>query len=238
MTMNLYGHGCLVVVIVFAIQGCGEQPGLQQPKKVSPQTTKATAFASLANRTTEQPETRGYRNSVNHLRERSIRVTDDQGKPTVRDPADSATDDKAIADVKLEIVWTQPTQFGWNYSIPELHGGKDLFDTEYPSTPRFLERKLAAKTYLEVSIPDTPYSFYMINGRASEYFYDAEKSVIWRLKSEVLTDLFRQMRSISVSSRRMSFTTPGGDMAEFLVVDFSDRQNSPSVKYYIHYHGP
>ena len=158
--MKLYGHGCLVVVIVSALHGCGEQPGQQRPKKVGSQTTKATASASLANDTTEPSETRGYTNSVNHLRERNIRITDDQGKPAVRHPADSTTGDKTIADVKLEIVWTQPAEYSWNYSIPELHDGKDLFETDYPSTPLFLERKLKAETYLEVSIPDTSYSFY------------------------------------------------------------------------------
>ena len=108
-----------------------------------------------------------------------------------------------------------PSQHSWNYSVPELHDGKDIFETEYPSTPLFLERKLKAKTVLEVAIPDTPYSFYILDGRVSPYFYDSEKAVIWQIKSDELEKEFRQMGSISVSSKQMKLTMPGGDMAAF-----------------------
>ena len=156
----------------------------------------------------------------------------------MRDPVESKPGGKPIPNAKLEIVWTMPSQHSWNYCLPELHDGKDIFETEYPSTPLFLERKLKAKTVLEVAIPDTPYSFYILDGRVAPYFNDSDKAVIWQIKSEELEKEFRQMGSISVSSKQMKLTMLGGDMAAFLVVDFSDRKRSPKVQYWIRYDGP
>ena len=177
-------------------------------------------------------------NSVNELHENILQITDDQGKPAVSGPVDSKPGEKPIPDAKLEIVWTMPSQFSWNYSLPDLHDGKDIFETEYPSAPLFLERKLKAKTVLEVAISDTPYSFYILNGRVAPYFYDSDKAVIWQIKSDDLEKEFRQMGSISVSSKQMKLTMPSGDMAAFLVVDFSNRRRSPKVQYWIRYDGP
>ncbi len=172
------------------------------------------------------------------LYERRLKVTDNEGKPAVHDAPHDKPGRAKFEDVQLEIVWTSPSQHGWNYSIPELHGGKDWRQSEYPSAFRFLERKLGAKTFLEVSIPDTPYSFYIINGHVSPYFYDVKKDVIWRLKSVELEKEFRYMVSISASSKSIVFSPLTGDCAIFLVVDFSDRENSPNVKYWIRYDGP
>ena len=64
-----------------------------------------------------------------------------------------------MPDAELRIVWTSPNQFGWNYFVPDLYGGKDVFHTDYPSANLFLKKKLGARALIEVSIPDTPYSF-------------------------------------------------------------------------------
>jgi len=98
---------------------------------------------------------------VNEFHDKILQITDDQGKPVVRDPVNSKPGAKPMPDAKLEIVWTMPSQHSWNYCLPELHDGKDISNTEYPSAPLFLERKLKAKTVLEIAIPDTPYSFYI-----------------------------------------------------------------------------
>ena len=233
--MRFCNRTALAALIVFAVQGCGEKP--HRIATVASRVTKDSVAGPSGRAVTEKPTTHGYDNGVNRLHERRLKVTDDQGKLAVRDPADSEPGGEKFKDVQLKIVWTSPSQHSWNYCIPELHGGKDLYETEYPSTPRFLERKLGAKTFLEVSVPDTPYSFYIINGHVSPYFYDIKKDVIWYLKSADLEKEFRQMTSISASSKRIVFSAFGGDMAVFLVVDFSDRENSPKVKYWIRYDG-
>jgi len=72
---------------------------------------------------------RGYANSVNELHEQILQITDDQGKPVVRAPVNSKPGAKPMPDAKLEIVWMMPSQHSWNYCLPELHDGKDIFDT-------------------------------------------------------------------------------------------------------------
>jgi len=221
--------GIVIFAFLVPFPGYAQQPDGPRPGQPLPANTPTT----LAPATLEKHPNRGYVNNVNRLFERSLKVKDDQNKPAVR-----ASDRRPMPDVELKIVWTSPDQFGWNYCLPELHGGKDLFHTDYASTPLFLEKKLGAKTSLEVSVPDTPYSFYLINGRASGFFYDSEKSVIWELKSEELEKEFHVMRSISATSKRIVFEAPGGDCAEFLIVDFSDRDSSPKVQCYMRYDGP
>jgi hypothetical protein len=185
----------------------------------------------------EQPEprapTRGYENKVNRLAECRISVKDKSGQPAVH-----GQERKTIGDVQLKIIWTEPNRYDWNYCLPELHGGKELLNTEYPSIPVFFEKKLRAKTILEVSVPDTPYAFYIVDGKISPFFWDSEKAVVWHLSNAALERQFDFMSSISVSSKTIKFTAPGGDMASFLVVDFSERLNSPKVKYYERFDGP
>lgn len=230
-------HFATSVLLSALLAGCADPPPTTSSSVDGPDENVPAAEAETPNakKTTTQ---RGYTNSVNELHERILQITDDQGKPAVADPVDSKPGGKPIPHAKLEIVWTMPSQFSWNYSLPELHDGKDIFETAYPSAPLFLERKLKAKTVLEVAIPDTPYSFYILDGRVAPYFYDSDKAVIWQIKSDDLEKEFRQMGSISVSSKRMKLTMPGGDMAAFLVVDFSNRKRSPRVQYWIRYDGP
>jgi hypothetical protein len=161
-----------------------------------------------------------------------VRLKDEQGKPAVRE-----SDRRPMPDAELRIVWTSTHQFGWNYCVPELHGGKDLSHTDYPSANLFLEKKLGARALIEMSIPDTPYSFYVINGHVSPFFQDSEKNVIWELKNGDLEKAFGQMRSISATSKRIVFCAPGGDMATLLIVDFIDRKSSPKVQYYVRIDG-
>ena len=86
-------------------------------------------------------------------------------------------------------------------------------------------------------LPDTPYSFYIINGKVTPYFYDSEKSVIWQLNSVDLNQVFNDMRSIEASSKKIQFAAYGGDMAAFLVVDFSDKLKSPKVTHWVRHDG-
>jgi hypothetical protein len=230
--MSLRNHSALLLVAALAIQGCDERP---QPTKPAPQEKAPTPDSTRKAITKTKPH--GYENSVNRLSEGPLAITDKEGKPAMRDSAQDDSGAKPISTGKLEVVWTQPTQFSWNYYIPELHGGKDIFETKYPSTPLFLKRKLGAKTQLEVSIPDTPYSFYIINGKVTPYFYDSEKSVIWQLNSVDLNQVFNDMRSIEASSKKIQFAAYGGDMAEFLVVDFSDKLKSPKVTHWVRHDG-
>ena len=233
--MRFCNGTALAALIVVAVQGCGVQPHSSATAASVP--TKETVAGPSGPAGAGNPTTRGYDNGVNRLHERRLKVTDKEGKPAVHDAPGTELRGKEFDDVQLKIVWTEPLQFSWNYCIPQLHGGKGLYQTEYPSTPYFLERKLGAKTFLEVSVPDTPYSFYIINGRVSPYFYDSKKSVIWHLKSMELAKQFRQMRTISASSKRIVFSPFTGDCAVFLVVDFSDRKEPPKVKYWIRYDG-
>jgi len=103
----------------------------------------------------------------------------------------------------------------------------NLLETEYPSEPLSLEKKLGVKTYLSVSIPDTPYGFYILNGQVSPYFIDTEKEVIWHVKSSHVESSLHDMRTISTSSRRVVFSAPRGDMAAFFVVVQPRFRNTP-----------
>jgi hypothetical protein len=176
---------------------------------------------------------RGYTNKVNRLSERRLDITDGAGKP-----ATSGQPKKAIGPGRLEIVWTDPEQYGWNYCLPELHGGKGITETDFPSLLVFFEKKLNAKDIIDVAIPDTPYRFFILDGKVTPFFWDSEKDVIWHMNGTDLNKAIRGMRSISVSSKKIRFSAGGGDMAAHAIVDFSDRDNSPRVQYIERFHGP
>jgi hypothetical protein len=221
----------VAALLLVASRDCGQQP--QCPPSAALATKPSPIPGDSPPSTSEKPRTRGYSNGVNRLVERRLVVKDDRGKPAVRDWRG-----RPIGDVDLRIVWTQPTQYDWNYCLPELHGGKDLFHTVYPSGAWFLERRLGAKTIVAVSVPDTPYAFYIINGRVSTFFLDSKKGVIWELWGEALAEEARGMTSVATSSKRIQFSAAGGDMAAFLVVDFADRENAPAVSFHVRYDGP
>ena len=224
-----------VVVAAFlfvASHGCGQQPelprgGCAHPTEPSPVPSHSAAVdpgGALQARVFQRGESAGRTTARGQGR---------PGKPAVR-----VFGGRPIGDVELKVVWTEPTQYDWNYCLRELHGGKDLYHTEYPSETLFLERKLGAKTLVAVSVPDTPYSFYIINGRVSNFFLDSKKSVIWELRGEGLAEQTRQMTSVAASSKRIQFSAGGGDMAAFLVVDFADQVNAPVVTFHVRYDGP
>jgi hypothetical protein len=229
--MNWLGRVGFAGLIVFALSGCGQRA--DRRATVAPNILPAAPPIKRAPPIARTPEVRGYENSLNRLVERRLEVKDDQGKPAVRD-FNGAT----FQELELTIVWALASQYNWNYTVPELHGGKNPLETEYPSEPLFLEKKLGAKSYLSVSVPDTPYGFYILDGQVSPHFIDTEKAVIWHVKSAELERAFHEMRTISASSKRIVFSAPGGDMAASLAVDFSDRENSPKVSYHKRYDGP
>lgn len=179
-----------------------------------------------------------YQNKVNRLGEGRIAVTDNLGKPAIYVDLDHGWKRKPLGNAALKIVWTETTQWEWNYILPEFPGGKEAFGKKYPSKLLFLEKTAKAKTIMDVSIPGTPYAFYLINGHPSPYFYDSEKDVIWELESVLLARQFKGMRSISVSSKVIEFSAGGGDMRAYLVVDFSHPRELPEVKYYEEVHLP
>jgi hypothetical protein len=215
---------------LIVVQGCVQQPA---SPSAAPEDPKAsTKFADSLPVTVDESAPCAYDNKVNRLAERRLAVTDNHGKPAARGQGGPP-----IGDVDLKIVWTWTQQFSWNYVLPEFPGGKKAFESDYPSKSLFLKRKMGAKTILEVFVPDTPYSFFIINGQPSPYFEDSEKSVIWQLSGTELEREFREMGSISVSSKTIKFIAGGGDMLAFIEVDFADRQTSPKVKYWEEYHG-
>lgn len=179
-----------------------------------------------------------YDNGTNFLTEGWIPVTDNLGKRAVWSAPDRKPGEEKIPDVKFEIVWTMPEQSSWNYSVPELHDGKGLYKSQFPSTPLFFERTLKAKTILSVNIADTPYSFFILDGAVSPYFYDSKKAVIWRLNGTEMDTLFHRMNSISASSGKLSLSAAGGDMAEFLTVDYSSQNAAPAIRYWRRFDGP
>ncbi len=166
-----------------------------------------------------------YENEVNHLREGDINL---KGRDQLREHHGVQLNDR------MQIVWTSANKVDWNYCVPELH---EALNPEYPSKRLFWKKKIKAKTYLEVSIPDTPYYFYIVDGQFSSYFYDSKKDVIWRLNSAALESAFKGMRRCSTSSKTLEFLAGGGDYAEYLIVDFSSKENSPIVTYRFEYHG-
>lgn len=212
-------------------QGCerSAEPSGQSPESVS---AFAAAVPPDSPSETETPAVRGYDNGINRLVEQRIAVTDQNRKPAVL-----ALPKVPIGDVDLEIVWTYTTDWRWNYCLPQFPGGKEAFAEEYPSEHRFLERKLEAKTILQVEIPETPYWFYILNGEVSPYFYDSKKSVIWHLSGAELEQAFHGQQWISASAKTLKLTAGGGDMAAYLIIDFTDPQASPRVTYYVEYHG-
>jgi hypothetical protein len=141
----------------------------------------------------------------------------------------SRLDPQPMKDVELKIVWTSPSQFEWNYVVPEIHHGKDQFKTELPSERIFLEKTTNGKTFLAVRVPDTPYEFEIIDGRVSPYFMDREKNVMWRVSG--MDQEFRGMGSISLSSKKITFIAEGGDIVTFLDLDFSNREDGPHIAY-------
>jgi hypothetical protein len=216
----------LVALFIAAIEGCSQHAG--QPAAGQSATTSRVGSPVSTPPVTQHFTGHAYENSLNRLAERRLAVKDNMGRPAVSSYDHSRT----IPEVELKIVWTLASQYDWNYSVPELHGGKNLLETEYPSEPFFLEKKLGAKAYVSVSVPDTPYSFYILDGRVSPYFIDGQKSVIWHLKSADLERAFHDMTTVSTSSRRTTFSAPGGDVVTYLIVDFSNRDDSPKVTYY------
>lgn len=182
----------------------------------------------------EKAKVRGYKNKCNRLIEYQLDVKDEHGKPAVI----GFTDPHKFHGANLKIIWTEASQYSWNYCLPELHDGKNLFETAYPSIPVFLKKKWRAKKSLSISVPDTPYSFYVIDGEFVPLFHDSEKDVLWQMTGEDMLKAFEGMRTVSVSSRKITFAAGGGDCATFLIVDFSDRDKSPAVTYYTRYDGP
>jgi hypothetical protein len=223
-------RGATTAFYLIVVQGCVQQPANPSAAPEDPKAT--TTFAASLPVTSDKSAPYAYDNKVNRLAERRLAVTDNHGKPAAR-----GNGGPAIGDVDLKIVWTGTHQFSWNYVLPEFPGGKKAFESEYPSESLFLKRKVEAKTILEVLVPDTPYSFFIINGEPSPYFEDSEKWVIWQVNGLELEKAFREMRSISVSSKTIKFIAGGGDMRAFIEVDFSDRQTSPKVKYWEVYDG-
>jgi hypothetical protein len=231
MTRRAWG-AILGFAAMVCLQGCGggvatstdlaslAQSQQQKPSLASPPIAREDR--SLA------PQ--GYRNSVNHLVERPLQVTDSLGKPAVRGQG-STLRPAPIQDVELKIVWTARQQRGGDYAVPEIHHGKQSPQREFPSENTFIIEGLRAKTFVDVRVSETPYSFLILDGRPSGYFHDREKSVVWHLKG--LDNEFRGMRSISTSSKKITFIAEGGDIVEYLIVDFSNREDAPRVQYYV-----
>lgn len=235
--MRVIGPVFSIGLVFCLCWGLGSDHVQSQQKQEASQAV-AESKSENQQRTTEFPQY-GYNNEVNILAEGWIPVTDQYGKRATRTLQDGVRK-QPVSDVKFEIVWTSPTQYGGNYSIPELHDGKDVLETDYPSAPRFFERtiKCPYEKQLDVSIPDTPYSFYLLDGKVSSYFHDNKKDVIWRFNSKDIDPVFKRMKSISVSSKKIEFMAPGGDMVEFLTIDFSSRETSPTIRTWREFHGP
>lgn len=227
-TIRLLLAVAVMVVAICGWQGCAESTAPTSSSAIA--LTTKNQESSPATSTSEAPAARGYDNGVNRLIERQITVKDNKGNPARRH-------ETLIGTVDLKIVWTYTTEWGWNYCLPEFPGGKEAFKETYPSTPLYLERKVAAQTVLHLEIPETPYSFCILNGGVAPYFIDSKKSVIWHLGSTEVEKTLHGEWSISTSSKVMKLGMGGGDMASFFVVDFSDPQESPSVTYYEEYHG-
>lgn len=171
-----------------------------------------------------------YSNTANRLCERRLEVTDRRGQPAVRGTG-SLVKPQPIKDVELNIVWTGADKYAWNYVVPEIHHGKNGRNTEFPSESVFLQKALKAHAVVGVRVPDTPYEVELIDGRASGYFIDREKNVLWHVSG--LDAEFRRMGLISPSSKRVTFSAEGGDIVECLDLDFSNRENAPRVAYEI-----
>jgi hypothetical protein len=172
----------------------------------------------------------GYSNTVNRLFERRLEVTDRRGQPAVRGTG-SLAKPQPIKNVELRIVWTGADKYEWNYVVPEIHHGKNGLNSEIPSESVFLQKALKAKAVVGVRVPDTPYEFELIDGRASGYFMDREKNVMWQVSG--LDAEFRRMDLISSSSKKVTFVARGGDIADYLDFDFSNREDAPRVTYEI-----
>jgi hypothetical protein len=181
----------------------------------------------------ERAAARGYRNRVNQLEERSIKILDERGAPAVLGPTR-----QPIGSAELVIAWTYTTQYEWNYRLPEFPGGAEKFEAEYPSVRRYLDKQAGAKTLLDVAVPDSPYKFYVVNGRPAPYFLDGEKRVLWQVKDDLLAQAWSGMSSISVASKRIKFWGGGGDSAAWLEIDFSEPEKAPRIRYDERYDGP
>lgn len=207
-----------------------------QPKEN--ETKKEASEHSKPEQTEREFPAHGY-NDVNILSEGWIPVTDNYGKRATRFPSDGERKEP-LPDVKFELVWYSPFAEDEEFFIPGLHHGQGLYKSEYPSIPLFFERKhnISYDKLLEVSIPDTPYPFYILDGKLSPYFHDGKNDVVWRLNSKDMDTLFARMKSISVSLRKLELVAPGGDVAEFLTIDFSSRNKSPAISTWRGFDGP
>jgi hypothetical protein len=216
----------LVLAAVVGFPGCSER--IEPSAKAGLPANEAKPIGAPVRAGQKVSTPHGYSNKVNRLVERRLDVTNRHGTPAVRG-MESRADPQPMKDVELTIVWTSPSQYDWNYVVPEIHHGKDLFNTELPSERMFLMKTTSGTTFLGVRVPDTPYEFEIIDGRVSPLFMDHEKNVMWRVSG--MDQEFRGMGSISLSSKKITFIAEGGDIVTFLDLDFSNREDAPRVAY-------
>ncbi|HEV8068341.1 MAG TPA: hypothetical protein VGP76_11440 [Planctomycetaceae bacterium] len=216
----------LMLAAVVGFPGCSERIETSAKASLPTKEIKPADAVTHAGQKVSAPH--GYSNKVNRLVEQRLDVTNRRGAPAVRGMG-SRPDPQPMKDVELKIVWTSPNKYDWNYVVPEIHHGKDLFTSEFPSERMFLEKTTNGKTFLVVRVPDTPYEFEIIDGRVSPFFMDREKGVMWKVSG--MDQEFRGMSSISLSSKRITFIAEGGDIVTFLDLDFSNREDAPRVAY-------
>jgi hypothetical protein len=216
----------LALAAVVGMPGCSERIETSAKAGSPTKEIKPVAVPTRVGQKVSAPH--GYLNKVNRLVERRLEVTNRRGTPAVRGMG-SRPDPQPIRDVELKIVWTSPNKHDWNYVVPEIHHGKDQFNTELPSERSFLIKTTNGKTFLGVRVPDTPYEFEIIDGRVSPFFLDREKEVMWQVSG--MDQEFRGMGSISLSSQKITFIAEGGDIAAFLDLDFSNREDAPHIAY-------
>jgi hypothetical protein len=181
------------------------------------------------------PGAHHYVNRVNHRSEGPIQVTSNSGRPATRFDWNAGAD-VPIENVEMKIVWTSPTDWKWNYVARNLFEGDGGLDEDLLAPNHFVERKLKAKSVLEIGIPETEYRIYVLDGRIVPYFYDGEKDVIWQLRG--IEKEMERMRNVATAAKRITLAAVVGDGAEYFVFDFSDRDDAPRVQYVRESHGP
>jgi hypothetical protein len=160
---------------------------------------------------------RGYENRVNWLTERLIEVTNGRGDMTF------------FSHGGLRPRRAGKAQLLWNSSI----------SSQYPSPETFLEQTTRARRIVAVAVPDTPYAFYVLAGEVSPYFLDSERTVLWQIDSPQVAGMFhRTGGTVEVSPKKLGLHAGGGDSSASLVVDFSDYNDAPKIRYEEHFGPP
>jgi len=171
---------------------------------------------------------RGYTNDTWIMKEGTLAVNDLEGKPAYLHTNWSYR----VGPAMLRIVWTETTDFGWNFTTnpaPRKEGLPGI------SIPKFLNAEFGAKSLVWTVIPDTPFRLATINGRFAPVLWDTKQKVLWRL--EGLEQAMGNSDTIVAHDRKVKLIQSGGDWFGFLTLDFSDGAKGIRVQYWERFDG-